>query len=110
MIGIPERLRPLLSGPLVESAGWPLVLHPALCDLRPRFLAKGQVGRGGRAVARNGRVLLAADRPLPELAGRAAHVRLQTWHRALLPGDPPEPHGILLCLREITETTSRLYA
>ncbi len=89
----------LLHGPLLDRAGTlPLSLTAVLCDLRPRFLAKCTVGRGYRAVARNGRVLLACDRPLAELAGRAARVRLQVWHRALLPGDPPEPYGLLVCI------------
>src|SRR5207253_2064575 len=70
-----------------------------LGDLRTRFLPKGQVGRGHRAVARNGRVLLASDLPVTDLAGRVAAVRLQTWHRAILPGDVPEPFGLLLCVR-----------
>jgi hypothetical protein len=26
-------------------------------------------------------------------------MRLQIWHRALLPGDRPEAYGILLCIR-----------
>jgi hypothetical protein len=67
--------------------------------LRPRLLAKGRAGRGYRAVARNGRVLVASDLPLEELGGRIAQVRLQTWHRAILSGDPFEPYGVLLCLR-----------
>jgi hypothetical protein len=67
--------------------------------LRPRFLAKGRVGKGYRAIARNGRVLLASDRSLEELAGCVAVVRLQVWRRALLPGDVPKPYGLLLCIR-----------
>jgi hypothetical protein len=86
----------LLCGPLLEAGGWPLRLFVALCDLRPRFLPKGRGGRGHRAIARNGRVLLAADLPLADLAGRAARLRLQTWHRAILPGDAPKPYGLLL--------------
>ncbi len=93
--------RDLLGGPLLSAgAPWPLVLRATLCDLRPRFLPKGAVGPAGhRAVARNGRVLLCSDRPVAELAGLAALVRLQTWHRAALPGDAPAAHGILLCVR-----------
>jgi hypothetical protein len=93
--------RDLLGGPLLTAdAPWPLVLRATLCDLRPRFLPKGAVGRAGhRAVARNGRVLLCSDRPVAELVGLAALVRLQTWHRAALPGDRPAPHGVLLCVR-----------
>jgi hypothetical protein len=90
----------LLRGPLLTAAGpWPLSLCVLLGDLRPRFLAKGQAGRGYRAVARNGRVLLAGDRPLADLAGRCVRLRLQTWHRTVLPGDRPKPHGLLLCVR-----------
>lgn len=90
----------LLWGPLLSSPQtWPLCLDAQMCDLRPRFLPKGRVGQGYRAIARNGRVLLAADRPLAEWIDRPARVRLQTWHRAVLPGDRAEPHGILLCIR-----------
>jgi hypothetical protein len=93
--------RDLLGGPLLTAdAPWPLVLRAALGDLRPRFLPKGAVGPAGyRALARNGRVLLCGDRPVAELAGLAALVRLQTWHRAALPGDGPAPYGLLLCVR-----------
>jgi hypothetical protein len=82
---------------------WPLTLHAVLGDLRPAFIPKGTAGRGHRAVARNGRVLLAADRPVDGLTGRAAVVRFQTWHRAVLPGEPPEPYGVLLCVRTAGE-------
>ena len=86
------------------------MLRAALGDLRPRFLPKGAVGRAAhRAVARNGRVLLCSDRPVAELAGLAAVVRLQTWHRATLPGDEPGPHGLLLCVRGL-ERGRPLYA
>ena len=97
--------RDLLGGPLLSAgAPWPLVLRATLGDLRPRFLPKGAVGRAGhRAVARNGRVLLCSDRPVAELAGLAALVRLQTWHRAALPGDEPAPHGLLLCVRGLED-------
>ena len=92
----------LIRGPLLTAgAPWPLSLRVLLCDLRPRFLAKGQAGRGHRAIARNGRVLLAADRPPGELAGRCTRLRLQTWHRAILPGERPKPHGLLLCVRPV---------
>jgi hypothetical protein len=89
----------LLWGPLVEGT-LPVCFNALLCDLRPRFLPKGSVGRGYRAVARNGRILLASDRPLSDLAGQPARVRLQPWHRAILPGDRPEPFGILFCVRD----------
>ena len=94
-----EHARHLLGGPLPTGAVWPLTLSAVLCDLRPRFLPKGTAGRGFRAVARNGRVLLCGDLPPGELAGRPALVRLQTWHKVLLPGDAPSPYGILLVVR-----------
>jgi hypothetical protein len=89
----------LLRGPLRASAPWPFVAHALLCDLRPRFLVKAAVGPGHRAVARNCRVLLCSDRPPADLPGRVARLRLQTWHRVLLPGEAPEPYGVLLCVR-----------
>ena len=93
-------LTDLVWGPLLASPqALPLTLHTRLCDLRTRFLPKGAVRQGHRAIARNGRVLLATDRPLAELADRPAQVRLQVWHRAILPGDAPAPYGILLCVR-----------
>lgn len=98
MPGPPVELLDLFAGTWRAEEAWPLVLTASLCDLRTRFLAKGGVGSSCRAIARNGRVLLASPWPLGETAGRLARVRLQTWHRALLPGDPPRPHGILLCL------------
>lgn len=90
----------LLWGPQLERhRSLPLTLWAVLPDLRSRFLAKGQAGRGYRAIARNGRVLLASDRPLSELAGQTAQVRFQPWHRVLLPGDPPRRYGVLVCVR-----------
>lgn len=95
-----DEINHLLAGPLVAGdAPWPLALTVRLCDLRPRFLDKGRAGHGYRAIARNGRVLLASDRPLAELPGRVARARLQTWHRAILPGEPARPYGVLLSLR-----------
>jgi hypothetical protein len=44
-------------------------------------------------------VLLASEAPLPELADQVVHLRLQTWHKVLLPGEPPEPWGVLMCVR-----------
>ena len=88
----------LLCGPLVDSGDWPLNLRVMMCDLRPRFLAKGQAGRGYRAISRNGRVLLASRLPPVDWIGRTAHLRLLTWHKRILPDEPPEPYGILLCL------------
>ena len=89
----------LLTGPLCSSLSWPYTFHVRLCDLRPRFLPKCVVGSECRAVARNGRVLLCADQPLDELAGQPARMRMQTWHRAILPGESPQPYGLLLCVR-----------
>jgi hypothetical protein len=90
----------LLHGPLLDRAGsLPFTIRVVLCDLSARFLAKGRAGRGYRAVARNGRVLLASPMPLSELAHREVRVRFQVWHTAVLPGDAPEPHGILLGAR-----------
>src|SRR5262249_44147822 len=101
----PDCARTLLSGPLVSPAGLAtLSLQAYLCDLRPRFLAKGGAGQRYRAVARNGRVLLASDQPLEALAGCAARLRLQTWHRAILAGERPEPFGLLLCVRGQSST------
>jgi hypothetical protein len=105
-LGIPENL---LAGRLAEGGCLPLVLSARLCDLRPRFLPKGRVGRGYRAVARNGRVLLASDVAVEELCGRFGSVRLQTWHKVILPGDFPTPYGLLLCIRLIPEPKGRLY-
>jgi hypothetical protein len=92
-------LPPGLGGPLASAGAWPLSLSAVLCDLRPRFLPKGRAGRGYRSIARNGRVLLCSDRPPAELAGQTAAVRVQLWHRAVLPGDAPEPFGLLLAVR-----------
>ena len=90
----------LLTGRLRDvGTPWPFALMAVLCDLRPRFLPKGEAGRGFRAVSRNGRVLLCGDRPLAELTGRTACVRLQTWNRGILSGEAPEPHGVLLYVR-----------
>jgi hypothetical protein len=93
----------LLSGPLCSSGRWPFTLHVRCCDLRPRFLIKQKLRSSDRAIARNGRVLLCADRPVEELSGRLVRLRLQTWHRAYLPGDAPQPHGVLLCVRDRPE-------
>lgn len=90
----------LLCGPLLAKAGGlPLTVTAILPDLRPRFIAKGKAGGGHRAIARNGRVLLASDRPLAGLTGQAARVRFQIWHRSILPGDPPAPYGVLMAVR-----------
>jgi hypothetical protein len=105
-----EHVRHLLSGPLAhEGLTWPLVLPVVLCDLRRRFLPKGTAGRGHRAVARNGRVLLCSDLPPDRLVERCALVRLQTWHKAILPGEPAAPYGILLYVRTQDESSGPLW-
>jgi hypothetical protein len=89
-----------------EGCAWPLTLQALLCDLRPRFIPKRRIGRGYRAIARNGRVLIASDAPLAELAEKAAIIRMQTWHKAILPGDCPQPYGILLVIRRREDATA----
>lgn len=94
---LPDGVLELLHGRLRPAAGdWPVRLAVRLGEMRPAFLAKGRAGRGHRAVSRNGRVLLASDRPLAGLVGRVARLRMQTWHLRLLPGDPATVHGVLL--------------
>src|SRR2546430_462650 len=56
-----------------------LCFRAILCDLRPRFIPKCRVGRGYRAVARNGRILLASNMPMDLLIECEANVRLQPW-------------------------------
>ena len=80
-----------------------------LCDLRPRFIAKFNIGSGYRAVSRNGRVLLASDESLAALVDRLVAVRVQTWHKAILPGDRPQPYGILLCVRTLDAREERAW-
>jgi len=89
----------LLAGPLCSTSDWPYRLHARCCDPRPRFRVKQTIRSGCRAIARNGRILLCSDRPLEQLSGRIVRLRLQTWHRVYLPGDAPEPHGVLLGVR-----------
>jgi hypothetical protein len=102
----------LLRGPLARAGELPIVLNVRLEDLRARFIPKGRAGRGYRAVARNGRVLLASDRAVEELAGRVALLRIQTWHKRILPHEPPEPFGLLVCVRTggIPESGARYLA
>jgi hypothetical protein len=84
---------------MLETAGsLPLSFTASLCLLKSRFLEKGRVGRGYRAIARNGKVLLASNRRVDKLTNQTAHVRLQTWHKAILPSDVPTPYGVLLCI------------
>jgi hypothetical protein len=86
-----------LWGPLLHAAGrLPLALSVRWCDLRPRFLDKGRAGKGHRAIARNGRILLASPFALAELPGRVTRLRLQVWHKVILPAAAAEPYGILL--------------
>jgi hypothetical protein len=92
----------LVHGRLFTSGNWPLILEARWCNVRPAFIPKGQVGRHYRAISRSGRILLASDRSLAELAGRLVRVRLQTWHKVILPGTRAEPYGILLCVQEIS--------
>jgi hypothetical protein len=74
-----------------------LVLRVVLCRLRPALISKGRVGKHHRAVARNGRVLLASALALDELEGQEVTLRVAPWHRRVLPGDAPRPEGVLLC-------------
>jgi hypothetical protein len=106
MSRLPDNVDNLLAGPLVRSGDWPLAFLASWCDLRPRFLPKCRVGSGFRAVARNGRVLLASDASLDELMGRVAAVRLQTWNKAILAGDTPTPYGVLLCVRSLPHSVT----
>jgi hypothetical protein len=82
------------SGP-VDS----LCFQAILCDLRPRFIPKCRVGGGYRAVARNGRVLLASNLPMESLIERKVAIRLQLWRKIILPGTKPEAYGVLMCAR-----------
>ena len=96
----PKNLEQLVSGSLLKStASESISFRAVLCDLGLRFIPKCRVGRGYRAVARNGRVLLASNRPLDELIEREAQVRLQTWRKVILPGERPATYGLLLCVR-----------
>lgn len=108
MCTVREIADPFLSGPLWTGA-LPFALTARLCDLRPRFLVKGEMGRGYRFIARNGRILLASERSLAELAGKTVCLRVQTWHKSILPGETPVPYGLLLCVRECA-VVERVYA
>jgi hypothetical protein len=87
------------SAPQVPAYGRPLCFRAVLCDLRPRFIPKCRVGRGYRAVARNGRVLLASNEPMELLIERQADIRLQPWRKVILAGERPEVYGLLMCAR-----------
>jgi hypothetical protein len=86
----------LLQGPLWLSRGsLPIGLTAVVCDLQPRFIPKGRAGRGFRAIARNGRVLLASHFPFDQLKARCWSIRFQLWNRIILPGQPAEPFGLV---------------
>jgi hypothetical protein len=89
----------LICGSLLSTGDWPLCVQVQLCDLRPRFIPKARVGQGYRAIARNGRVVLASDHPMEDLLGQTARLRVQTWHKAILPAEAPQIHGVLMCVR-----------
>jgi hypothetical protein len=89
----------LLTGLITADPSLPVRLRVLFGDLSSRFLSKGRVGHGHRYISRNGKVLLATDVALKDLAQQIAEMRLQVWHRTLLPGDKPEPFGFLLCVR-----------
>jgi hypothetical protein len=90
----------MLAEPESDSAdSESLCFRALLCDLRPRFIPKCRVGNGYRAVARNGRVLLASNLPLESLIEREANIRLQPWRKVILPGERPETYGVLMCAR-----------
>ncbi|HEV2949452.1 MAG TPA: hypothetical protein VGX70_18900, partial [Gemmataceae bacterium] len=60
-----HQLKHLIRGSLLESVDSESIRFGAILgDLRPRFIPKGQIGHGYRAIARNGRVLLASTQPL----------------------------------------------
>ena len=104
-----SNLKHLIWGPLLPrqdsnpapqpSAYESLCLRAVLCDLRPRFIPKCRVGRGYRAVSRNGRVLLASNVSMDLLIEREADIRLQPWRKVILPGQRPETYGVLMCAR-----------
>jgi hypothetical protein len=95
-----HQLKHLIRGPLLESVDSQSICFRAILgDLRSRFIPKGQIGRGYRAIARNGRVLLASMQPLDQLIGREADIRLQAWRKAILPGEKPEIFGVLICVQ-----------
>jgi hypothetical protein len=102
----------LIHGPLwTDCRDWPLTFCARFCDVRARFLSKGQSARSHRAIARNGRVLLVSDTELSRLARAVVLVRLQTWHKAILPGDRPVPYGLLMCVRAKSDAnTEPVYA
>lgn len=98
----PDPWHQLASGQLALGQV-PLRFDAVLCDLRPRFIDKGRAGREFRAIARNGRVLIASQFPLSELPELTVSIRVQLWHKIFLPGDEPAPYGILLYLSDVVE-------
>jgi hypothetical protein len=96
-----QELKHLIWGHRLESANSEaIVFHAILCDLRPRFIPKGRVGRSFRAISRNGRILLISRIPLDELLGREVVIRLQPWRKVILIGDKPVLFGILMCVQD----------
>ena len=94
-----DPMRALQDRNPTPQADWESVCFRALlCDLKPRFILKGRVGRSYRSVARNGRVLLASNLPLDALKDCEAGIRLQPWRKTILPGDRPEVYVVLLCV------------
>lgn len=97
----------LLNGRMLERPGAVpaagLCLRAVLCDWGRAFIAKGMVGRHYRAISRNGRVLLASDRPLVELKDRLLRLRITHWHRQILPGKSPSPWGLVLSAWTLVE-------
>jgi len=101
-----HQLKHLIFGPLLESGDRQSICFRAILgDLRPRFIPKGQIGRGYRAIARNGRVLLTSRYPLDELIGREADIRLQAWRKVILPGEEPEIFGVLICVQGFEDSS-----
>src|SRR5437773_84201 len=98
-----------LLGPSPDRLEHGLCLDVRLCDLRPALISKGGVGRHYRAVARNGRVLVASPLPPADLAGRVVRLRLSYWHRRILPGEAPEPFGLLLVVRPLEGGGANVY-
>lgn len=95
----PDVVAELLGGPLASvDAGWPLCLRALACGLSNVFRIKPSETRGYRAVARNGRVLVASRLPLNDLKDRTVSLRIQTWNRRILPGDAAQPWGIVVCI------------
>jgi hypothetical protein len=109
-------LRKVIWGPLwtewQNSGVTSLSLKAWLGNLGPAFIPKARVRRYQHAVSRNGLVLLLDSRAAAHLGEDAssaasagqqpapAQIRLAIWHRAVLPGDPAEPYGILVVVNE----------